>query len=135
MLRVDRNDARGDARQHRLDERAPGIELRVGASQLVGLLLEPLGHPVERGGERLHLVLGLGDRHARGEIAGLDPAGGSDQLADRPDQPVRELQRGQDRQADNDQRAEQQRGIEAQLVDRASASAAHDNRGARRLRR
>ena len=99
VLRIDRDDAGGDARQHRLDEGAAGVELGVGGAQRVGLLLEPPGHPVERGRQRLHLVLGLGDRHARREIAGLDPPGGVDQLADRPDQAVGEPQRGQDRQA------------------------------------
>ena len=31
--------------------------------------------------ERLDLVLGLGDRHPRREVARLDPPGGADQLA------------------------------------------------------
>ena len=35
---------------------------------------------------------------------------------DRPDEPVGHLQRGKDRQPDNDQGAEQQRGVEPQLV-------------------
>ena len=37
-------------------------------------------------------VLGVGDRHAGREIALLDPAGGGDQLPDRANQPVGELQ-------------------------------------------
>ena len=50
-------------------------------------------------GQRLDLVLGLGDRHAGREIALLDPPRGGDQLADRAHQPVGEPQRGEDRQA------------------------------------
>ena len=128
LLRIERDHARGDARQHRLDEGAAGVELGVGGAQRAGLLLEPPGHPVEGGRQRLDLVLGLGDRHARREIALLDPPGGVDQLADRPHQAVGELQRGEDRQADDDQRAEQQRGIEFQLVGSRFARAAPDNR-------
>ena len=76
-LRIDRDDAGGDARQHRLDEGAASVELRVGGAQVARLFLEPPGHPIEGGGEGLDLVLGLRDRHARGKIARFDPPGGS----------------------------------------------------------
>ena len=94
------------------------------AAKRAGLLLEPPGHPVEGGRQRLDLVLGVGDRHSRREVALLDPPCGVDQLADRTHQPVGDLQRGQDREPDDDQRAEQQRGIEAQLVDARAFAAA-----------
>ena len=47
------------------------------------------------------------DRHPGREVALLDPPGGGDQLPDRPDQPVGELERRENRQADDYQRAEQ----------------------------
>ena len=40
-LAVDRDDARADARQHRLDQRAALFELAVGRDERAGLLLEP----------------------------------------------------------------------------------------------
>ncbi len=85
----------GDARQHRLDERAAGIELLVGRHQRAGLLLQPAGHPVERRAERRDFIVGRGRSigHAGGQVAFLDPPGGIDQLLDRPKQPVGELQR------------------------------------------
>ena len=96
------------ARQHRLDERAARVELVVGGDQRAGLLLQPPGHAVEGGGEHGDFVGRLVDRDARRKIALLDPARGVDQLADRAQQPVGELERGEDRQRDDDQRAGQQ---------------------------
>ena len=66
------------------------------------------GHPIEGRRQRLHFVFGLRDRHPGGKIAGLDAARGVDQLADRSHEPIRKPKRGQDRQADDDQRAEQE---------------------------
>src|SRR5437763_2973030 len=60
---IDRNYTRGNARQHSLNEGAASIELRIRAAQRVGLFLEPPGHPVERGRQRLYLVFSLRDRH------------------------------------------------------------------------
>ena len=58
----------------------------------------------------------FGDRYAGGKVAGFDPTRGIDELPDRPDQPVRELERGQDGQADDDEGAEEERRVEAKLV-------------------
>ena len=114
---IERDDAGGDARQHRLHEGAARVELGVGRTKRAGLLIEPAGHPVERRGQRLHLVFGLGDRHPRREIAFLDTARGFDELAYGPDKAVGEPESGQDRQADNDQSAQKQRGVETKLTD------------------
>jgi hypothetical protein len=65
----------------------------------------------------LDLVLGLGDAHAAEKSPFLDPPGGRDQLAHGPHHAVGELERVKIARADDDQRAEQQRGVEAQLVD------------------
>ena len=63
-LGVERDDARGDARQHRLDEGAAGVELLVGGHQRAGLFLQPPGHSVEGRAERGDLVVGRADdRH------------------------------------------------------------------------
>ena len=41
LLGIERDHARGDARQHRLDEGAAGFELGIGGRKRAGLLLEP----------------------------------------------------------------------------------------------
>ena len=60
MLRVHRDDAGGDARQHGLHERAAGIELRIGGAQRIRLLFKTARHPIEGRRQRLHFVFGLG---------------------------------------------------------------------------
>ena len=129
MPRIERDDARGDARQHRLDEGAAGVELGVGGAERARLLLEPPGHPVEGGRERLDLVLALRDRHPSREIARLDPPGGVDKLARRAGQggPRSSSAVTIDKPDDN-QRAEQKRRIETQLVDLGLVRAARGNR-------
>ena len=107
-LGVERDDAGGDRRQHRLDEGAARVELVVGGDQRPGLFLQPPGHAVEGGGEHGDFVGRLVDRHARRKVALLDPPGGIDQLVDRAQQAVGELERGEDRQRDDDQRAGEQ---------------------------
>ena len=86
--RIERDDAGGDARQHRLDEGAAGVELGVGGDQRAGLLLEPPGHPVEGACQASAISSSaVGDRNAGREIAFLDPARGVDQLR-RPAEPA-----------------------------------------------
>ena len=113
---VERDNPGGDTRQHRLDEGAAGLQLGVGGLERAGLLLEPPGHAVERARQHLNFILGLADLHPGREIAGLDPAGGANQLTHRPHQPVGQLECRRDRQRDDDQRPEQQGGVEAQLI-------------------
>ena len=119
-LGVERDDPRRDRRQHRLDERAARVELVVGGDQRPGLFLQPPGHAVEGGGEHGDLVGRLVDRDARRKVALLDPSRGIDQLVDRAQQAVGQLERGEDRQRDDDQRAGQQGEVEAQLVEPAA---------------
>ena len=64
-------------------------------TQRAGLLLQPAGHPVERVASVCTSSSVFDDRHPGGEVAGLDPSRGVDQLAHGPDQPVGQLQRGQ----------------------------------------
>ena len=83
-----------------------------------GLLVEATGHSVEGGRKRLNFVLASFATGTRAEKSPcLDASGGGDELADRADHAVGDLQGREDRQADDDQRAEQKRGIEPQLVD------------------
>jgi hypothetical protein len=48
MILVDRDDAGGDTGQNGLGEGPPRLELGIGLDEVAGLLLEPLGHPIER---------------------------------------------------------------------------------------
>ena len=57
---------------------------------------EPLGHDVERAGERPLLAAAL-DPRAGVEVAGRDPVGGGAELLDRARDPTREQERGEQR--------------------------------------
>ena len=116
IARVERDDPGGDARQHRLDEGSAGVELAVGRHQRAGLFLQAPGHAVERGRQRRDFIVGRRHRDARRKIPFFDPARGGDELADRAHQTVGDLERDEDRQADDDQRARQQSAIELQLI-------------------
>ena len=74
-----------------------------------------MGHAVERARQRADLVAFVGDHDAGGEIAGGDAPRGVDQLADRADQAIGDVERDRDRDGDDQQRADQQRDIEAKL--------------------
>jgi len=107
-LAIDREDAGRHARQHRLGQRAPPLER-------AGLLFEADRHAVERVGERRDLILGTRIGHTRGKVARGHATCGIDQLTNRPHEPIRHIQRDPYRDGDDQQRDEQQRGIELKL--------------------
>ena len=99
------------------------------AAQRAGLLLEPAGHAVEGASPSVWISSSVSATGTRAEKSpsSIRPAAPTS-CADRPHQPVGELQRGQDREPDDDQRAEQQRRVEPQLVGARSLRAATDSR-------
>ena len=119
-IEVERDHACGDRTQDRFDESPAGIELSVGGLERAGLLLQTAGHPVEGSREHSDFVFASLDRKTNGKIALLNPPGSIDECANRSDQPVRDAQRSHDREADDDQRAEQQGGVEPKLIGPAS---------------
>ena len=62
----------------------------------------------------------LRDWNPNGEVARFDAASGGHQLTNGPDKAVGQPKRRQDGQADDDQRAEQKRGVEFELVQAGS---------------
>ena len=62
------------------------------AARRAPVYVEAAGHAIEGVSQRLHLVLGVGDGHARGKVAFLDAPGGRDQMPDGPHEPVGELE-------------------------------------------
>ena len=110
---IDCNHACSNARQDRLDEGPARIELGVCSSERARLLFEPARHAVEGAGERLHLVFRLRDGNADGKVTCLDTACRRHKLANRPNEPIGKAEGRKDRQADDDQRAKQQCGVEA----------------------
>jgi hypothetical protein len=114
-IRAHRQHARRHPGQHRLDQRTPAVGLVVRGDQRAGLLGQAPGHAVERHGERADLVMPARHRHAGGEVALTHPPRRADQLAHRPHDTIRHRQRDPDRRAHDQQRHQQQRGVEAQL--------------------
>ena len=97
--------------------RPAGIELLVGGHQRAGLFLQAPRHSVERRAKRGDFIVGwANDWNAGAKIALLDPPGSIDQLFDRPEQTIGELQSGENGQGDNDQRACQKRTVEFELI-------------------
>ena len=96
-LRIEADDPGGDPGEHRLGEASAVVELQVGVLQRLLLTVDLAGHAIEGTAERADLVVapGLGD--TRRELAGPDPVGGGDEPADRPGDPVGELEAEPDR--------------------------------------
>ena len=126
---VDRDDAGGDARQHRLDEGAAAVELGVGGDQRAGLLLEPAGHPVEGVAERADLVVARRDAGTRAERS---PA--VTRRAASTSWPTGRTSRSasfsaiQIESADDQQRDQQQDGVEPELQRARARRASADSR-------
>ena len=112
---VDRDNSRADARQHCLDEGTPPFDLIVGGDQIVRLPLQRIGHPVERGRQRADLVARMRPGDTRRQIPAGYPPRGIDEPSDRLDQPIGHAQRDPHRRRHDEQRDNQQRGVEPQL--------------------
>jgi hypothetical protein len=116
-LQVDRDDARGDRLQHRLDERAALGELAISADQRIGLALDLHGHAVERAVEQADLVGPGTPADAKRVVPGAHLARHGDELGERLDLAVGEAEREPDREADKEEREAEQREVELQLLD------------------
>ena len=114
-LRVDADDARRNARQHRLGEPAPAIDQVARRGQPVMLVAQLGGHLVEGFAEMGEVALAAPHRHLDIEIAGRDLVGGVDQPADRRHEPVGEVQAEPDRREQHDQRDQREHRREGDL--------------------
>ena len=103
-LRIDADDARARARQHRLGETAAAVDLVARAHQVVALGAQFLRHLVEGLAKLGKVALPAAHRHLHIEIAGGDEIGGADQPPDRRDQPVCEIEPDPHRRQEHDQR-------------------------------
>lgn len=134
-----RDHARRHARHHRLDQGAAVFELAVGGDERGVLPFELVRHLVEHARERADLVAAARVGDAGGQVARGDATRRADQLADGRDEAISDLERDPHRQPDDQQRDDQERGVELELqAARAGQQGAviGDHRiGARRLPR
>ena len=102
--RVDADDARRNAREHRFREAAAAVDEIARGGEAVMLAAQLRRHLVEGFAEMGEIALAVADRHLDIEIARRDLVGRVDEAADRRDQPVGEVEPEPDRGQKHDQR-------------------------------
>ena len=115
MLRIDRDDRRGDAAQHCLDKAAPHFELLIDVDERARLSLKLLGHAVEGARQHGNLVVAGRRRDAHRQIAPRRGARRDDQGAERPRDAVGDNDRSDNCKREQQKRAEIERAVELEL--------------------
>ena len=117
-VRLERYDARGEAREDHLELAPLALDLLLALPRVLAGSGEPLRHVVERMHEEPDLVAGR-RRHARGEVSARDGSRALHQQLNRRYEPPREKKRAVDGSQQRDQQHEAQRQRESGLQRRA----------------
>ncbi len=114
-LRVDADDAGGDAGEHRLGEPAAGIDLIAGGDQFLALGAKLGRHRVEGGAKRADVAVGIARLDGDLQIAARNLLGRVDEPSDRGHQPIGEADPQPDGRQEHDDRHAEEEDAEGDL--------------------